>query len=517
MNYYYTAMVIFLLLNFFLVCSFANATETVVLTAPEPLSIINGDMVRIKVEASQAVDWVELFASYENLEGIRIEKSFGQINNPPYEALWDCRMVPDQNCGRLFLYFNYHDSSGLHEKIGNRTDVAIDRNTEISSKIMKILYVNQAPVIDGDLSDWDRSKFQKFSSSDNTVEFYCVWDKTALYFGIEIYDKYVFCFKEKGERLRFPHDTTSYPQIWLGDGIELNFDVYNNKKSIRDTTHREIMISADGILTGIVQDNFKRRINYWGENIDCKIKISGTLNDDNDSDSGYRVELAVPWEDLYDKLQKEAPKKHGLEIGFTLFNYDRENVTGNWTFGSWNPHIVTTNNDNPSEWGTIVLQKRGYYLYLIPLFILIMALLIWPKIRTRGKKNPERDDESVSPVDPIDKLFIIHEGKNYPQMKSVIQDLWANPGKKYMVNDLLDKFNLGPDRVRQLFVHFTGKSFKELFLYIKIEKAKQLLIDNKELSVSQIAYDLGYEQAPQFSKIFKKFTGLPPQEYREKG
>ncbi|OSY89589.1 transcriptional regulator [Tenacibaculum holothuriorum] len=59
----------------------------------------------------------------------------------------------------------------------------------------------------------------------------------------------------------------------------------------------------------------------------------------------------------------------------------------------------------------------------------------------------------------------------------------------------------------------TGKSAKEHINLFIIEKAKDKLIGTSE-TVSQIAYDLGFEYPQHFSKMFKKQTGKSPKEYR---
>ena len=55
----------------------------------------------------------------------------------------------------------------------------------------------------------------------------------------------------------------------------------------------------------------------------------------------------------------------------------------------------------------------------------------------------------------------------------------------------------------------TGKSAKEHINLFIIEKAKDKLIGTTE-SISQIAYDLGFEYPQHFSKMFKKQTGKSP-------
>jgi len=59
----------------------------------------------------------------------------------------------------------------------------------------------------------------------------------------------------------------------------------------------------------------------------------------------------------------------------------------------------------------------------------------------------------------------------------------------------------------------TGKSAKEHINLFIVEKAKDKLIGTSD-SVSQIAYDLGFEYPQHFSKMFKKQTGKSPKAYR---
>jgi len=56
-------------------------------------------------------------------------------------------------------------------------------------------------------------------------------------------------------------------------------------------------------------------------------------------------------------------------------------------------------------------------------------------------------------------------------------------------------------------------SFKNILQETKFELAKKLL-QQKQLTISEISYMLGYSDLGNFSRSFKKFTGSSPQEYR---
>ena len=59
----------------------------------------------------------------------------------------------------------------------------------------------------------------------------------------------------------------------------------------------------------------------------------------------------------------------------------------------------------------------------------------------------------------------------------------------------------------------TGKTaIDHIHLYL-ISEAKNLLAGG-DLSVSEIAYALGFESPPYFSRLFKKEVGVTPKEFR---
>jgi len=76
-----------------------------------------------------------------------------------------------------------------------------------------------------------------------------------------------------------------------------------------------------------------------------------------------------------------------------------------------------------------------------------------------------------------------------------------------------EKMNLSPNYLSDLLKKETGKNTQEYIHYYLIEKAKTRLLNSSE-TVSQIAYDLGFEYPQYFSKIFKKKVGISPGEYR---
>lgn len=83
------------------------------------------------------------------------------------------------------------------------------------------------------------------------------------------------------------------------------------------------------------------------------------------------------------------------------------------------------------------------------------------------------------------------------------------PDVKYFASRL----HLSPNYLSDLLNKYTGKTTQEHIHLQLTEKAKMLLWGS-EKSISEIAYDLGFEHLSHFTKIFKSKTGKSPTEYR---
>lgn len=65
----------------------------------------------------------------------------------------------------------------------------------------------------------------------------------------------------------------------------------------------------------------------------------------------------------------------------------------------------------------------------------------------------------------------------------------------------------------KLFRKVTGTTFTEYVSRIRIERAKNLML-NANLRVSEIAYEVGFQSLTHFNRVFKKLVGESPTEYR---
>ncbi len=84
------------------------------------------------------------------------------------------------------------------------------------------------------------------------------------------------------------------------------------------------------------------------------------------------------------------------------------------------------------------------------------------------------------------------------------------PSVKYISSAL----NLSQRYLSDLLNSLTGLNTQQYIQNVIIEKAKEKL-SSTNLSISEIAYDLGFEHSQSFSKLFKTKTNVSPLEFRQ--
>lgn len=97
-----------------------------------------------------------------------------------------------------------------------------------------------------------------------------------------------------------------------------------------------------------------------------------------------------------------------------------------------------------------------------------------------------------------------------------------NRAKNYMrehicenisMENLADNIGMGYSKFRKDFKQITGLSPNRYFIEMKLEKSKAMLL-NGDMSCKEIAFSLGFDSPPYFTKMFRARVGVTPQEFR---
>ncbi|MCX7842004.1 MAG: response regulator [Clostridia bacterium] len=82
------------------------------------------------------------------------------------------------------------------------------------------------------------------------------------------------------------------------------------------------------------------------------------------------------------------------------------------------------------------------------------------------------------------------------------------------LNDMANKYYLNPNYLSQLFKTETGENFIDYLTKVRMDKAKDLLI-NTDLKALKVAEMVGYPNPRYFSEVFQKYFGSTPTEFRK--
>ena len=117
----------------------------------------------------------------------------------------------------------------------------------------------------------------------------------------------------------------------------------------------------------------------------------------------------------------------------------------------------------------------------------------------------------------------ISQGK--PESEKTGKEIFLDSIEDYLnnhINEVLSMemvcayFGISQTYFSRLFRTYKKTSFKEYFMKMKIEKAKEVMRVQPDLRLWEIAKMVGYEDAAYFSRVFKNITGELPSDFQRK-
>lgn len=143
------------------------------------------------------------------------------------------------------------------------------------------------------------------------------------------------------------------------------------------------------------------------------------------------------------------------------------------------------------------------------------ALYSWAR-HLQNEKHTQNPIENL--LLDVYKKFLKHKSGKIPgwakELKEVIQDQ-IDTNLSLSLKELSESLNVHPSYLsREFSKYFDDLSFGDYIRKLRIEKAI-ILLDDPNHTLSEIAYLTGFSDQSHFNRIFKKFTGKIPSEYRK--
>lgn len=89
-----------------------------------------------------------------------------------------------------------------------------------------------------------------------------------------------------------------------------------------------------------------------------------------------------------------------------------------------------------------------------------------------------------------------------------------NVEKDINLQEISEDLNIAYSYFRKIFKKYTGFSPRQYHLHLKINKAKELLLETNK-SVKEISFELGFKSTNYFGRVFKQKTGKNPSDMRK--
>lgn len=153
------------------------------------------------------------------------------------------------------------------------------------------------------------------------------------------------------------------------------------------------------------------------------------------------------------------------------------------------------------------ISDRGQDLFRLSVYFKQAVKYLGPKSEYNQCLDINKDEISEKRETPDKAIFMPLVIKN------TVDYLNKNYKNNITLNEMAEYNNISSFYLSRLFAKETGKTFVDYLNEIRIEKAKALLKENN-YKYYEIADMVGIKDAHYFSKIFKKYTGLTPSDYK---
>jgi|ERR1051325_10371992 AraC-like DNA-binding protein len=111
------------------------------------------------------------------------------------------------------------------------------------------------------------------------------------------------------------------------------------------------------------------------------------------------------------------------------------------------------------------------------------------------------------------QIMVQQENSEMPVITKAKEFIQQNQAEELSLSKVAKAVNTSSFYFCKLFKRVTGLNFTDYVARVRVEKAKNLLL-NPNLRVSEIAFEVGFQSLTHFNRVFKRIIGQSPTEYR---
>lgn len=215
-----------------------------------------------------------------------------------------------------------------------------------------------------------------------------------------------------------------------------------------------------------------------------------------------------------------SPNEQSFQLNFDEFKipqwwYNENNITEVIQFNKYihriktinieNCNLIALNTNDEIKISEISLQKSSY----IPIYIFVTGILFCAVLFIKKELDTRKTKKIVLEYNATE--IKIDDEKTESVIKFIASN-YQNP--ELSISFIKYKLVIPENKITEEIKEKTGFSFKQYLNDIRLHEAKSLLTSTK-LSISEIAYQVGYSNVSHFNRVFKSVEKISPSDFRK--
>src|SRR2546430_16138112 len=161
--------------------------------------------------------------------------------------------------------------------------------------------------VEGARPEWGGAPAVPFSGLSNGAIASIAWDATNLYVAFQVTDT----------KLSANRTVRDGGTLYLDDGVEVYIDTLGDRASAMQPDDYQFLVNLNNVQADLRGTGTGKDIAWNGTWVSA-VTRQGTLNSHGDTDTGYTVEIAIPW------TQLGVTPVSGMYLGMDLAVNDRD-------------------------------------------------------------------------------------------------------------------------------------------------------------------------------------------------
>ena len=219
---------------------------------------------------------------------------------------------------------------------------------------------------------------------------------------------------------------------------------------------------------------------------------------------------------LYESYWGEYPDSAKMEI--ERFNDLKDTLYNNATAES----LAKFDTEFEAMWLRLENQKqrtRGNIILTLCVILGLSWIITWTYLKRRSKIKEESLNNLISQLkgeSPSEDKYPHLNDTNKQFLKQLVNSIMERISDKgYSVEALASDMCITSGHLNRKIKSITGITTQQYILRVRMEYAKHILLNTPDLTISEVAYKCGFEDAASFSRAFRRTFDKSPSQMRQ--